>query len=519
MDARASLLKALLFLIAWSAAGAAGAATIEKLIMPGPVTQAHAKIEGECSNCHDRTDREAQSGLCLACHKEIAADIRGATRYHGRMAQATAGQCRGCHTEHLGREADINKLSLSGFSHELSEFPLKGAHSALACASCHKPGTPYRKAPTGCADCHRGNDVHKGNLGTDCASCHEAASWQQVHFDHDRTSFPLTNRHRDVSCSACHAGERYKGTPGQCVGCHLPDDVHKGSQGPKCANCHSSADWSTQKFDHTRETGFALQGKHAHIGCADCHRSGNLHASIPKDCNGCHRSDDRHVSRMGPACADCHGNDVWKVAAFDHQARFKYALDGAHAQLDCHACHTAVAQAQKLGTQCKDCHRAAEPHGGKLGDKCEQCHSTTRWQEVRFDHDVSDYPLVGLHAVVTCAQCHTTQRFNDTPKDCHDCHARDDAHHGSLGKDCGACHTPNGWKQWDFDHAAHTRFPLLGAHAQVGCPDCHIRPQNVVKPSMICGTCHASNDIHQGRFGQNCQQCHNTASFRRPRTN
>jgi hypothetical protein len=72
---------------------------------------------------------------------------------------------------------------------------------------------------------------------------------------------------------------------------------------------------------------------------------------------------------------------------------------------------------------------------------------------------------------------------------------------------------------WDFDHAAHTRFPLLGAHAKIGCADCHIRPQNVVKPSMICGTCHAGNDVHAGRFGTECQQCHNTTTFRRPRTN
>jgi hypothetical protein len=154
-----------------------------------------------------------------------------------------------------------------------------------------------------------------------------------------------------------------------------------------------------------------------------------------------------------------------------------------------------------------------------LGKKCEQCHTATRWTEVNFDHDQSKYPLVGLHVVVTCGQCHTTQRFNDAPKECSGCHAKDDVHNGGLGKQCAECHNPNGWKMWDFDHATHTRFPLLGAHAKIGCADCHIRPQNVVKPSMICGTCHSGNDVHAGRFGKECQQCHNTTTFSRPRTN
>jgi hypothetical protein len=171
--------KALLFvLLASPLAPAAHAASIEKLIMPGPVSKAHARIEGECSNCHDRTNRERQTALCLDCHKDTAADISTRTRYHGRMQQASAGQCRGCHTEHLGRDADINKLSQVGFTHDLTNFPLKDAHVALACGACHRPATLYRKTPTTCIECHRKDDVHHGALGPDCASCHDAKGWQ-----------------------------------------------------------------------------------------------------------------------------------------------------------------------------------------------------------------------------------------------------------------------------------------------------------------------------------------------------
>jgi hypothetical protein len=515
----ASRIAATALLLALSLSPCAWPASIETLIMPGPVTKAHAKLESNCGACHDRTDRSRQTALCLDCHKEIAADIRDKTRYHGRMQSSATGQCRGCHAEHKGRDADINKLSEAGFTHQLANFPLDGAHLALDCGSCHRPNTPYRKAASTCIGCHKKDDAHRGALGTDCASCHDTKTWRQTHFDHDKTEFPLTNKHREVSCAACHAGERYKGTPKQCVACHMPDDVHRGSQGPQCANCHTTADWTSQKFDHTRETGFALLGRHAHIGCQECHRSGNLKDPIPKDCNGCHKADDRHVGRLGTACADCHGNDLWKVSSFDHTARFHFALEGAHAKLDCHACHTGVAKVQKLGIDCASCHRADEPHGGSLGKQCEQCHTQSNWKDVRFDHDMSGFPLLGLHVAVTCGQCHTTQRFKETPHECVDCHAKVDIHKGSLGKECGSCHTPNGWKMWEFDHAQRTRFPLTGSHAKVGCRECHIKPQNVRKPSMVCGTCHAGDDVHAGRFGAQCQECHNTTTFNHPRTN
>ena len=486
--------------------------------MPGPVSNAHAKLESDCSGCHDRADRNRQTALCLDCHKEIAADIASKTRYHGRIRESAAGQCRGCHAEHLGRTADINGLSESGFTHDLANFPLDGAHAVLNCAACHRAGAPYRKAPAACIGCHRKDDAHHGALGTECSTCHDTKAWMQVRFDHDKTDFPLTNKHRTVTCGACHAGERYKGTPKACAGCHLPDDVHRGSQGPQCANCHTTADWSAQKFDHARETGFALQGRHARVACQDCHRSGNLKEPIPKDCSGCHKSDDRHAGRFGVDCADCHGSDTWRVAKFDH-ARFHFELEGAHAGLDCHACHTGIAQTQKLGSDCASCHRADEPHGGTLGKRCERCHAQTKWKDVTFDHDMTGFPLLGLHVVVTCGQCHTTQRFKEAPHECFGCHAKDDIHKRGLGKDCGTCHNPNGWKMWDFDHAARTRFPLTGAHAKVGCPDCHVRPQNVMKPSMVCGSCHAGDDVHASRFGAQCQTCHNTTTFKRPRTN
>ncbi len=48
-------------------------------------------------------------------------------------------------------------------------------------------------------------------------------------------------------------------------------------------------EWKTAKYDHLKETGYALLGVHDEINCVACHRSGNYKDKIPKDCNGCHR--------------------------------------------------------------------------------------------------------------------------------------------------------------------------------------------------------------------------------------
>src|SRR6185369_12585232 len=109
-------------------------------------------------------------------------------------------------------------------------------------------------------------------------------------------------------------------------------------------------------------------------------------------------------------------------------------------------CHTGNLATQKLTRDCASCHRANDVHGGRLGQDCASCHTTAGWRkQVRFDHDFTDFPLVGLHAVVPCEQCHVTRAYKDVPQDCYTCHRADDAHHDSLGRDCAQCHSPSGW--------------------------------------------------------------------------
>ena len=497
------------------AARVAEAVNPETLLMPGKLTTAHAKYEDDCSNCHNRSDRSRQTGLCLACHKETAADVRQHRGYHGHLPAIDTTECRACHSEHLGRNADIVKLSLEQFNHEQTDYPLRGVHATVPCANCHPAGQPYRKAPNDCLSCHRKEEPHEGKLGHDCASCHDESNWRDVRYDHGKTAFPLHDRHAEIACAACHFGNRYKETPKECVACHEPDDVHRGERGTKCADCHNTRSWKNSKFDHLKETGYALLGVHDRIACNDCHRSGNLKDKLPKDCFGCHQAQDSHAGRLGRQCDTCHGNEAWKPSTFDHTRDTKWPLLGKHAKVGCHVCHTAPVATQKLGTECISCHKASDVHLGSLGTGCDQCHTPEGWRaHVTFDHDLTRFPLVGLHVAVPCEQCHLTREYRDVGKQCIDCHRKDDVHKGNLGKDCGRCHSSNGWRLWEFDHGKETGFLLAGAHARLACESCHRRPPDEVKLKQDCLSCHEKDDVHLGQYGRQCDRCHTTTTWK-----
>ncbi|HYL72276.1 MAG TPA: cytochrome C, partial [Candidatus Dormibacteraeota bacterium] len=118
--------------------------------MPGKLSTKHEKYEENCSLCHDRSDRGRQSQLCLDCHKEIAGDLRTHHGLHGHLTGIETSQCRACHAEHLGRDADIVKLSQEQLNHDNTDYPLRGAHVSVVCSGCHVSGKRYRDAPHEC---------------------------------------------------------------------------------------------------------------------------------------------------------------------------------------------------------------------------------------------------------------------------------------------------------------------------------------------------------------------------------
>ncbi|MCW9004346.1 MAG: cytochrome C [Gammaproteobacteria bacterium] len=491
----------------------ASADSFEKLLMPGKVVNGHAKYEDNCNKCHDVTDKSRQRSLCLDCHEKIKADIDKVTGYHGKHEAASRQNCKLCHIDHEGRDADIIKLDKRVFEHEYTDFKLQGAHVRVECTQCHVENKKYREAPLQCYQCHDKNPHHK-EIGKKCNSCHSQDSWKVFKFDHDKTKFALKGRHKKINCNSCHMNDRYKNTPRQCYSCHSVDDVHTGKNGKECAKCHGVDDWKKTSFDHDKKTKFSLKGRHKTVSCASCHVKNPYKVKIKKDCYSCHRSDDSHHGYYGKKCNDCHGVSRWGKIHFDHDRDTKYRLSGKHKQAQCVSCHKGYVYKEKLPTKCVDCHAIDNVHkSGKTAD-CSECHNTRSWVEkISFDHDMSRFPLIGLHAITACDDCHLSKQYKNISMKCNDCHKPDDVHKSRLGIKCESCHNPNGWKYWRFDHAKDTRFKLTGVHDKIDCYDCHNQAVKEISIDKSCGSCHQGDDPHNMQFGRQCEQCHDTESF------
>jgi hypothetical protein len=504
---------ALALACAFGWAGATRGQGLERLVMPGPLVEGHAELESDCGNCHRAFQKGAQGDLCLACHDhaQIAVDRERRTGFHGR-GHARETPCSGCHPEHQGRLADIVGLDPQTFPHDATDFALKGRHRTAACAACHPSEKPYRDAPGDCVSCHREDDAHGGTLGEKCADCHDPDAWKTTRFDHDETRFPLAGKHAQVACAGCHPTERYEDAPEDCASCHRLNDVHGGDFGQECADCHDPRGWKRISFEHARDTRFPLRGAHARLECASCHRENVFERKPAKDCVGCHRSDDEHKGRFGEKCDSCHTPERWKAEKFDHD-RTEFPLRERHAQVECTSCHRGIPEQEDLPKKCDGCHAKDDVHAGQQGKNCASCHSESGWKgEVRFEHDLTRFPLLGLHAVAPCEECHASARFQDAETACEKCHRDDDFHEGTLGRACEPCHNPNGWTFWRFDHA-NTEFPLEGKHADQNCRACHSRPVASVEQSTSCGACHEQDDRHFGSYGRECGRCHSPTAW------
>jgi hypothetical protein len=500
----------------WANAAWAEIGRVEQLVTPGRLIEGHAKYETQCEKCHDVLSKETQTKLCRECHDKVDTDIYLGRGYHGRIKGIQQMECKRCHTDHKGREADILLLNEGTFRHDNTDYTLKGAHAKVKCASCHKPQKKHRDAPQACVDCHKDDDPHRGELGRKCADCHNEKTWKkETTFDHDKTDYPLRGKHRDVACASCHPAERYKDIPSDCNACHRVNDVHARRYGEKCKDCHQDSGWKDVKFDHDRDTKYKLEGRHRNVACDDCHTGHLYRDKLKVTCIACHKEDDEHRGRFGARCEDCHNIQSWGKIHFDHDRDTQFPLRGRHAKVACNDCHPGGDLKKNLGMDCLDCHRKDDVHKGQEGKQCERCHNEETWKgKVRFDHDLTGFPLIGLHAPTPCEECHLTAAYKDTPRECVRCHEAEDVHKATLGRDCALCHNPNHWRLWAFDHDKRTKFALDGAHAEVSCKACHKIPlDEKPKLPLDCYGCHRADDVHHGDFGRNCERCHDTDEF------
>lgn len=404
------------------------------------LTEMH--LEVDCDRCHfqkkgRRTLFRAAPDTCIGCHAE-----------QGKEAHGDFGNCDQCHTT-AGFEDN-------SFEHSKTGFIVTNAHEKVECQACHADKTNgFPKGPTNpprerdCQHCH--TDPHDGRGKQECETCHGSAAWAPSTFDlarHAKTSLPLRGKHQEAECSACHLDGQLTGLPSTCAQCHM--DVHDARFGDQCADCHSELGWKpVPDFDHGL-TGFDLTGAHLEQDCAKCHEGPNgeaLDAAPAKGkqaCEICHNPE--HALDLG-GCTECHRPETPFAEAraqFDHR-KTGFRLERRHTNVSCKGCHPNAVGPKPLPS-CGSCH--VSPHAGQLGPQCETCHAPDRWSLVRFDHDVSGWPLRGRHFVTACMSCHTAERWIGLTTECYDCHALDAARarmsvpepHAFGALDCRDCH-------------------------------------------------------------------------------
>jgi hypothetical protein len=281
---------------------------------------------------------------------------------------------------------------------------LAAAFSALAEP---KPAAPARP-PT---------SPHRASIteSMECSSCHSQTSWD-VHdetagksaFDHARTGFPLSGRHRVVSCADCHRSDR--AITRECVGCHR--DAHQRQLGQACDTCHSATSWSSVSGIRVhRATRLPLSGMHVLAACSECHvrASDNQWRGVPADCYACHAGDynrvDIHPLHRGvpgdpskPAlpknCAGCHRTSAWAPAFAPTMFRFRATSQSLSTFQ--HDAVFPISHGKHRGTTCADCHLDERAPRIVL---CTGCHAH---DAVRLQ---AQHRTVGT-ALAGCLHCH-----------------------------------------------------------------------------------------------------------------
>ncbi len=496
-----------------------------------PLEGAHVRTT--CTGCHKQLDFKGVSPKCASCHEDVHKGELGA-------------DCARCHTPRSFAEEPAMKQA-----HELTRFPLRGAHASADCSACHTPSSSGRlqfvAKSTTCAGCHASDakavtfpDHQAAGFSRECTACHSINTWKNPRFDHGQTAFPLVGAHQAATCEGCHADKVYKGKDTRCVSCHLADynqaaaPRHADGFPTTCTDCHGSTAWKGASFDHASSTRFPLTGAHQATTCAGCHADGVFKGKA-LECASCHQADYQSTTRpahgpagFGTTCTACHTTTAWLGQPFDH-GMTRFALTGAHRAVSCTSCHADnVYRGRSM--ECASCHQTDfqattnPPHAAAgFTAPCTSCHTTTAWAGATFNHDATRFALTGTHRTTTCAGCHADNVYRGKPTTCVSCHRPDyDASqappHAGFPVACESCHATTTWTGATFDHA-QTDFPLTGTHRTTSCSGCHSDGVFNGKPAD-CASCHrarydaTTNPPHAAAgYGTNCTTCHNTTAW------
>ena len=525
-----------------------------------------------CTQCHTLGNRSADNMLCLDCHTPLSNRINTNSGFHATVSDQNCASCHKEHFgvefdavrfdtlafDHNETGFDLTGSHAEARCRNCHQPELIVAEDVIAFKGEH--GTldhTFLGVSTTCIGCHSPDSPHENQFPeVNCDTCHDSERWEDIpFFDHDETNFALTGLHVDVECSSCH--ETIESPQGigyvqyldldfaTCASCH--EDEHQGAFGTACSSCHSTSGWNEIAnladlgFDHS-STGFDLVGSHQRLECASCHGKParnddiialtftatslrNTYPVIPvENCASCHV--DYHEgsfdeSSEGLSCDQCHSEEAWYPSSFgitQHNERSTFELTGAHLATPCSSCHntenTEKPHFEFSDTSCETCHVNDNPHGSQFVAEsnittCNTCHTTEEWQTAPlFDHELTDFPLTGVHQTTLCSSCHSAEQdpssltevigYRNTETACISCHEPDNPHADQFeNTTCNTCHNTSSFYITSFDHD-QTAFPLTGEHVDLSCISCHL---NEADPGV-------TPFIRFKPLGTACQDCH-----------
>ena len=213
----------------------------------------------------------------------------------------------------------------------------------------------------------------------------------------------------ESNCFACHAPLQGASAE-RCINCHKPADIgvlntkgkpivkplsktpfHQKLQSQDCMACHS---------DHAGVKRYRQQGHFKHA---------LLQTATREQCQTCHQApkDSLHKQISGN-CTQCHSQEQWTPATFDHDRFFELDRDhntecvtchvrNDYSRFTCYGCHEHtpenirrehIEEGIRKFDNCVECHRNGDEHDirGPLGDgKGEQRQKRERRREHRDD--------------------------------------------------------------------------------------------------------------------------------------
>ena len=206
--------------------------------------------------------------------------------------------CERCHS--------LERFLPSTFSlrrHNETPFGLTGSHVAVPCGDCHKPSPSVNLKPKPAAL------YHWPNLA--CTSCH--ADPHRGRFQPIMLQLGLNRKPHGV-----------RGLP-------------LGGVMERLLAVRPFEDWFSSE---RRPRDHEVRGLPSIAKVTGVPTSANFKAA-PVKCEACHS--DVHAMQFSKAgvtdCASCHDSTKWNPSTFDHDKQTTFALQGAHRDVRCEACH------------------------------------------------------------------------------------------------------------------------------------------------------------------------------------